>query len=463
MSTSGSSAPAARSAFAVRLLGEVLSPPDFAQAAAACVTVLAQHLGFDRVSFGIPESGGYRVIARSQAIAPDALADANLAVARAMAEAMDQAVSIVVTESSAPYELLTRAHAALLRHAAGLAATVPIAVQGEVVGAMTLQNFRPRSLSSDELAELESLAAMLAPALRLMLLNERSWWRRVRDDWQRWRSQLAAEEAGRVRLGLAVGAVVAGSVLLLPLEHHIGAQARIEGEVQRALVAPTDGYLGIAHVRAGDHVATGQILAELVDRDLLLERDRWASQLNQHQTRYATAMSRTDRPEAALQLARAAEAQAELALAESSLNRSQIVAPFDGVVIQGDLSQLEGAPIKQGDTLFTIAPANRYRLIVEVDERDVNSVRVGQVGKLALSALPWDTLAIEVVRLTPMATPIGDRNVFEAEAQLLMQAEDLRPGLRGTARIVVGRQPLLWTWTSRIAGRIRLALWRWLA
>ncbi|MEO8224576.1 MAG: HlyD family secretion protein, partial [Gammaproteobacteria bacterium] len=163
------------------------------------------------------------------------------------------------------------------------------------------------------------------------------------------------------------------------------------------------------------------------------------------------------------QLSRAADAEAELSLVESSLSRSRIVAPFDGVVIHGDLSQSQGAPVKQGETLFTVAPAHRYRLIIEVDERDIASVKVGQRGSLALSALPWDTLPIEIVRLTPLATPVENRNVFEVEARLLKQPEDLRPGLRGTARVTVGRAPLLWTWTSRVAANARLALWRWLA
>ena len=38
--------------------------------------------------------------------------------------------------------------------------------------------------------------------------------------------------------------------------------------------------------------------------------------------------------------AKAAEAQAQLALVEHQLQRARIRAPFDGVVIKGDLSQV---------------------------------------------------------------------------------------------------------------------------
>jgi hypothetical protein len=80
-------------------------------------------------------------------------------------------------------------------------------------------------------------------------------------------------------------------------------------------------------------------------------------------------------------------------------------------------------------------------VIVEVDERDIGRVRVGQPGSLALSALPWDTLAVKVTRVTPMANAVEGRNVFEVEAALDAQPDTLRPGLRGVARIAVGREP----------------------
>jgi len=455
--------PGGRPAFAIRLLGEVLAPGVFATAAAACVTALARDLAFDRVSLGVPDGGDCRVIARSHVIDPDALSEPNNAVGAAMSEAIEQGVSVVITDGAAPGLLVVRAHTALLRDSPGLIATIPLAARGELVGALTFQSLRARTLTPAELATLESLAALLAPVLHLMRMNERSWWLRQKDEWRAFRQRLALEDSRRLRFWLAATALVASGLLLLPLEHRIGAEARIEGEVQRVLVAPNDGYLAVAHVRAGDEVKRGQLLAELVDRDLLLERDRLESQLNQHETAYATSMARTDRAEAALQLSRAAEAEAELSLVKSSLSRSRIVAPFDAVVIHGDLSQAQGAPVKQGETLFTVARAHRFRLIIEVDERDIASVKVGQRGSLALSALPWDTLPIEIVRLTPLATPVENRNVFEVEARLLEQPEDLRPGLRGTARVAVGRAPLLWTWTSRVAANVRLALWRWLA
>jgi hypothetical protein len=61
-----------------------------------------------------------------------------------------------------------------------------------------------------------------------------------------------------------------------------------------------------------------------------------------------------------------------------------------------------------------------------------------------------------------MATAVEGRNVFEVEAALDAQPDSQRPGLRGVARIAVGREPLLWAWTHRFVEWLRLGAWSWL-
>ena len=87
------------------------------------------------------------------------------------------------------------------------------------------------------------------------------------------------------------------------------------------------------------------------------------------------------------------QADAQLALAEEKLTRSRILAPFDGIVVSGDLSQMLGSPVEKGKTLFEIAPLNSYRLIVQVDERDVRYIAVGQGGTVALAGRPGEPVA----------------------------------------------------------------------
>ena len=169
--------------------------------------------------------------------------------------------------------------------------------------------------------------------------------------------------------------------LFIPVSYRIGAPARIEGAVQRIVAAPLDGYLAKAHVRPGDSVRAGDLLVELADQDLLLEQRRWEGALAQHENGYAAALARADRAQFVITQGKAGEARAQLDLVRQQLSRTRLLAPIDGIVIKGDLSQGLGAPVQRGDSLITIAPAEQYRLIINVDERDIAGVAPGQRGQ----------------------------------------------------------------------------------
>ena len=166
-------------------------------------------------------------------------------------------------------------------------------------------------------------------------------------------------------------------------------------------------------------------------------------------------------PSLVIALARADEARAHLALVDADLARTRIVAPFAGVVVEGDLSQALGAPTERGKLLMQLAPLKRYRVVVQVDERDIDSARTGQTGTLALSALPWETLAIKVSRITPLAHAVEGQNVFDVECEVEADAARFRPGLEGVAKIEVGSAPLAWIWFHRFADWARLTAWTW--
>jgi multidrug resistance efflux pump len=263
----------------------------------------------------------------------------------------------------------------------------------------------------------------------------------------------------RRRRAWAVAALVVAGVLALPLPWRVSAPARLEGSIQRAVVAATDGFLQQANVRPGDQVTTGQVLAQLSSQDLELERTRRESELRQHESGYRAAQARNDRTQMVISQARAGEAQAMLSLTETQLDRTRLLAPFDGVIIKGDLAQMLGAPVQRGEVLMVLAPSDSFRLIVEVDESDIAAVRPGQRGQLALAARPEQPLAFTTRRIVPLARAADGRNFFEVEATPDAAQSSLRPGLTGVAKIEVGQRRLGWLLFHRAAAWLRLALW----
>ncbi|MDZ7854882.1 HlyD family efflux transporter periplasmic adaptor subunit [Sphaerotilus sp.] len=426
------------------------------EACRVAVRTLAQQLGFDRVSLALVQHGVLRLVAVSDGSDPRVATPVQAQLLAALGETIDQQASVVWPEprGQAGAPRITRAHRALLSSRGDAVAGVPLVRHEEVLGALCCERHGGLCVDAQALATLEALACFIAPTLALLRERERPWYQRLR-------TATAARSVAWQRVSLAVAAAAAVVVLAWPAALQLSGQARLEGAVQRVLSVPADGFVQQVHARPGDSVRAGQVLVELADQDLQLERQRWQSQLAQHQDAWATANARADRAQLVQNQSRADEAQAQLDLVEARLQRGRLVAPFDGLVVQGDLSQQLGAPVRQGDALMTLAPGDRFRVIVEVDERDIARVTVGQTGTVVLTALPWQALALQVTRISPVARAVEGRNVFEVEATLLERPADLRPGLQGHARIDAGRASNGWRWTRRLVESARVAFWAW--
>jgi multidrug resistance efflux pump len=462
----------ARSALA--LYAKVLSATTLPGAAHSLAAALAIEAGYARVSIALHENGRTRLLGSSNLDTANPQGELPQRLLGAMDEAIEQALSLAWPAAGDTSDMLRDGqpgaatdpihieHRMLQALVGGAVASVPLGRDGEIFGALCVERDCTLPIDRAELARLEQLMALAVPALRWMQHGTQPWHRRLRREFaQAWAALRQPDKRGKRRLlaGLTLALMF---VAVAPLEQAVGGRARVEGAEQRVLAAPADGFVKAAHVRPGDRVKAGDALVDLVEGDLRLERERWTSQLAQHENAYAAAMGRSDRASAATSLSRISEAQSQLSLVDEQLLRGRVTAPFDAVVIQGDLSQAIGTPVRQGDTLITLAASGRYRVIVDVDEADIGRVEVGQGGQVSLSSLPWGGEGIVVERIAPLAKAVDGRNVFEVEASLPAPPADLRPGLLGRAELVVGRQPPLWAWAGHALDRLRVAWWSWL-
>jgi biotin carboxyl carrier protein len=447
------------------LLAELAVASSAREGALMLLSTLATQVGASRACLAWWHAGHAVVDAQWSAPelghAPDLL-PAQLGAA--MDEAIDQGVTVSWPPVHADHDQwVSLAHRTLAQRLDCAVMSVPLPAGRMPTGAVCLEWQRGSVPPTPNLQQLiESTVAQSAPLLALHRQAHRAWHWHLRQACQRqWHALLDTAHPWR-RRALVSGAVVLALLALLPLPDRIGGHARIEGAEQRVLVAPSDGFIKATHVHPGDRVRARQVLADLAEQDLRLEHDKWASQMAQHENSYAGAMTRSDRADAAMSLAKVQEAQAQLALVDEQLQRTQLTAPFDGVVIQGDLSQSIGAPVHQGDPLLTVASTQRYRVVIDIDESDVGKVKPGQTGTMALSALPWDTLDLRVLRITPLAQARDGRNVFEVQAEFSGPVPpEVRPGLMGQAKVVVGQRPWLWTTVRPLFERLRLSLWSW--
>jgi hypothetical protein len=358
---------------------------------------------------------------------------------------------------------IVRHHAELAREAgAGAICSVPFAHGRRPGGVVTLERSADRPFGPAEVDLLRAVAALAGPVLLVARRDDRFVGTKLLDAVGARLEDLLGPRHTVAKLAAILGALLFLFLALAKGEFRVTGDMLLEARELRAAVAPFDGYVAEAPARAGDRVAGGALLAKLDDRELALERARFASELEQSSKQMRLALSERNAAEVAILAARIDQARAQLELAEDRLVHTRLVAPFDGVVVTGDLSQRLGAPVRRGDVLFEVAPLEAYRVVLEADERDVEELAPGQRGTVAFAAFPEESFGFEVETVTPVSDAKEGSNTFRVEGRLDATPAKLRPGMRGAAKVDAGRRRLLWIWTHDAVDRLRLLVWKWI-
>ena len=455
-----------RSAQALDLLAAVGEQDSALQAAMALANDLASRLAATRVLIGFEHRGHLRLEAISHVAWFDRRSQEVARAENLMEEALDQGATVATPPLPDQPFRVTVAHDEQ-RVAGGLGAIATVLLVGRHGPIGTISVEWPASpgaaaAAAESVPLLETAALLCGPSFEDKLERRRWFGGRLADSVRSGLGRLGGRGHASFKLG-AFAAVAAAVVLAVAeMEYRVTAKSVIEGVVQRAAVAPFRGFVAAAPVRAGAQVRQGQVLAVLDDRDLRLEQARYRSEVDQAEQKYHDANARRERPTAAQAAAQQRQAQAQLDLVEEKLARARITAPVDGLVVSGDLTQLLGSPVEQGQTLFEVAPLDAYRVILRVDERDVGELKTGQRGQLVLTGLSKEPLPFSVRTITAVAEPGDGKNLFRVEAELDRAVPYLRPGMEGVGKVEVGERKVLWVWTHGLTDWVRLALWRWL-
>ena len=445
------------------LVATALGHERFYGAATAFVTTLANRLACDRVSLGFLKGGRMRVRAVSHSAHFGKQTNLVRAIGGAMDEALDQGATVVYPLRPGGEARVTRAHAELARQSdAGATCTVLLAEGQRFAGALTLERPADRPFDPATVEFCEALAAVAGPVLEVQRRDDRWLVVKAADAGLRQLAYLIGPRHIVLKLTVIGLAAVGAWLAVAEGDYRIAARSVMEARTRLAAVAPFNSYIKEAPVRAGDVVRQNQLLAALDDRELRLERLKWLSQGEQLSKQRDQAVAKRDAAAAQIAGAQIDQARAQLALLDYQLSRTRLVAPLEGSVVTGDLSQSLGAPVERGQVLFEVAPLADYRLVLQVDEHDIADVVVGQRGELLLTAWPADTVPFTVETITPVSTAREGRNYFRVEAKLDRTPERLRPGMEGVGKIVASRRLLVWIWTRQAIDWVRLKLWAWL-
>lgn len=233
----------------------------------------------------------------------------------------------------------------------------------------------------------------------------------------------------RVNIGSQITAVVA-KVPVVEGQAVKAGQTLIELDDRelRAAAAQAEGVVAQAEARMRQmrevtHPAAGQSLKQAkatltstqnaYDRTLKLNQDGYATRAALDEATRALDVAKAQVQSAEYQVAttqpggsdyvmaetQLSQARAALASSQSRLSYTLIKAPRDGVLISRNVEA--GNTVTPGTTLMVLSPEGEIQLVVQIDEKNLSLIAVGQKALGSADAYPKDTFPAEVFYINP--------------------------------------------------------------
>jgi HlyD family secretion protein len=259
---------------------------------------------------------------------------------------------------------------------------------------------------------------------------------------------MSAVQMGRVtRLAVEEGDRVKAGQFLLEIDPN-----SLRGTVERGEAAVAGAQAGLAQARV--NVETARANLALAREQVNRQRELWKQGL--------TTKEQLDQAEATLKVretelsARQTDVanreqmikQETAALSTSRYNLSQVtlVAPFDGIVTRRNIEEGENVVVgtmnNAGTQLLTIADMSVIEAEVEVDETEIPTVKIGQVAKVTIDALPGQTFTGHITEIgnspiqsAAQASAGQQATNFKVTVQLDHAIDAARPGFTCSAEI----------------------------
>jgi len=431
----------------------------FPALALALVNELAGRLECTRVALGWRRGPYIRLQAISHTDRFERKMEAVRRLEQAMEEAMDQNdILRWPADPSDPH--VTRDHAALAAFQ-GVAhvISVPLRIQGQVVGVLTCER------ANRPFGETDQQFLGLVAELVVRRLAERF-------EADRWVGARAAAAARRrlarwlgpehtwAKVGALAGVTALAVLLLGGMTYRVEAPFELQTEDVAVLTAPFAGYIAEVPHEVGDVVPSGALLLSLDTRELLLEEAAALADLDRALREAEKARAAGALADMRVAEAQARQARARLGLIQHRLAQAHLRSPFDGVVVEGDLKEHLGAPVRPGDPLFRVARLDRLYFECRVRETDIHEVRPGAPGEVAFLSQPRLKFPVRVERIEPAAQTHEGQNVYLVRCTTLDPLPEWwRPGMTGVAKLEVGHRTFFWILTHRTVDFLRLFFW----
>lgn len=253
--------------------------------------------------------------------------------------------------------------------------------------------------------------------------------------------QFSKSNFGKFLIGLCVVAFLA---MFVSINYRSNCEFTLEPVSKQFCSAPFDSKIEESLVQPGDFVEKGSLLARLADDDLKLELASLKSQLLRENNRRDAALRIRDVSESQIALQEMNRLKSDIELKSKRLSRLELRAPIDGIVVNGDLKELEGSPVELGQTLFEIGPLDKMRVEIAIPEEQIPYVEIGMEVVFRSDAYPLKQQSGKIKNIHPRTELRNDKSVFIAELSIANPNNQFRPGMSGQAKVFGKRCFLGW-------------------
>ncbi|MBS0537873.1 MAG: HlyD family efflux transporter periplasmic adaptor subunit [Proteobacteria bacterium] len=279
--------------------------------------------------------------------------------------------------------------------------------------------------------------------------------------WEMSRVRVAPVKTGgvhRLRRTAAIAAAIALVGLgLLPVRTSAIAPAEVVARTPMFVRAPFAGVVDAIQVSPNAPVKAGQLLVRLERRQLEAEFRVSAKTYEVASTQYRQITQEAiGDPRAREKLAelrgKLDEARADYDYRRARLERSDIVAPADGIAVFNDPAEWIGRPVEVGERIMQVSPPSSTRIEIELPVTEEANFAEGAEVSFFNNLNPDSPSDGRLVFMS-YATTITPSGVLSYIARAdLKDEQGLRLGLKGTAKIFGPRRPLvLWLLRRPIA------------
>lgn len=132
-----------------------------------------------------------------------------------------------------------------------------------------------------------------------------------------------------------------------------------------------------------------------------------------------------------------AQSEASLAAARTKLAYTVITAPAAGVLIARNVER--GDVVQPGKTLMTLSPSGETQVVVQIDEKNMGLVAVGQTALVSADAYPDDRIPAELIYVNPSVDP--QTATVQVKLRLPKPPPYIRQDMTTSVDIEVARKP----------------------